>query len=53
MKKRQVPYLALGGVYEDDDVRAATKIISDAAQPGGNFFPLPEEPEFQQEFAKH
>jgi len=53
MKKREVPYLALGGVYEEDDVRAASDVIRAAAQPGGNFFPLPEEPAFQEAFAAH
>jgi len=53
MKKRTVPYLALGGIYEDDDVRTATKVIESAAATGGNFFPLPEEPDFQNAFAMH
>lgn len=53
MEKRSIPYLALGGVYGDDDVRAATEVIAAAALPGGNFFPLPEEPEFQKRFAEH
>ncbi|MBA7481969.1 UDP-4-amino-4-deoxy-L-arabinose--oxoglutarate aminotransferase [subsurface metagenome] len=53
MEKREIPYLALGGVYGEDDVEAATKIIAAAAQPGGNFFPLPEESDFQNEFAEH
>ena len=41
MEKREIPYLALGGIYEQDDVEAATKIIAAATQPGGSFFPLP------------
>ena len=53
MEKRKIPYLALGGIYEDDDVQAATRVIEAAVQPGGSFFPLPEEAEFQNEFAKH
>lgn len=53
MEKRTVPYLALGGVYEDDDVQAASSVISAAAQTGGNFFPLPEENDFQEAFAHH
>ena len=53
MNKRTVPYLALGGIYEDDDVQAASSVISAAAQTGGNFFPLPEEIDFQEAFAHH
>ena len=53
MEKREIPYLALGGVYGEDDVEAAVKVIAAAAQPGGNFFPLPEESDFQNEFAEH
>lgn len=48
-----VPFLALGGLFEADDVAAAQKVISAAAQDGGNFFPLPEENEFQAAFARH
>jgi len=53
MEKREIPYPALGGVYEDDDVKAAERVIAAAAKPGGNFFPLPEEPDFQNGFASH
>ncbi|MDP2983571.1 MAG: DegT/DnrJ/EryC1/StrS family aminotransferase [Candidatus Latescibacter sp.] len=53
MEKRTIPYLALGGVYGEDDVQAACAVISAASQPGGNFFPLPEEKEFQDAFAAH
>ncbi|MBN1290378.1 MAG: DegT/DnrJ/EryC1/StrS family aminotransferase, partial [Candidatus Latescibacteria bacterium] len=53
MEKRNIPYLALGGVYDDDDAQAATNVITAAARPGGNFFPLPEENEFQAAFALH
>ena len=53
MEKREIPYLALGGVYDDDDVQAAAQVIAAAAQPRGNFFPLPEETDFQNEFARH
>lgn len=51
--KRAVPYLALGGVWEADDVAAATKVIEDAAGANGNFFPLPEEVDFQKALAQH
>lgn len=51
--KRVVPYLALGGVWEADDVAAATQVIQAATGPTGNFFPLPEEAEFQKALAEH
>lgn len=50
---RNVPFLALGGLFEADDVEAARRVMDAAAQPGGNFFPLPEEPAFQKAFAEH
>ena len=53
MDKRSIPYLALGGVYGDDDVEAACAVISAAASPGGDFFPLPEEKRFEDMFAAH
>jgi len=52
-KKRNVPYLALGGLWEDDDVQAAHKVSAAATGPEGNFFPLPEEPAFQKALATH
>ena len=53
MKPRQVPFIAMGGLYEQDDVDAATKVIAGAMGEAGNFFPLPEENEFQNLFAAH
>jgi len=53
MEKRKVPYLAMGGEYGEDDVRAASEVIQAAAQPGGDFFPLPEENDFQTAFSEH
>lgn len=50
---RPLPFLALGGLFEQDDIDAASKVMLAAAQPGGNFFPLPEENQFQQLFAQH
>lgn len=52
-QKRSLPYLALGGVWEQDDVAAAQSVIAAATQPDGNFFPLPEEADFQKSFAQH
>jgi dTDP-4-amino-4,6-dideoxygalactose transaminase len=53
MTVRNIPFIALGGVWDQDDVNAATRIIAAAAQPGGNFFPMPEEGDFQKAFAAH
>ena len=52
-QKRNIPFAALGGVFEQDDVDAAMKVIRAATQPRGDFFPLPEEPDFQNAFATH
>ncbi len=48
-----VPFTALGGAFEQDDIDAALAIMRAAADPGGDFFPLPEEPQFQKAFAEH
>jgi len=53
MKIRPVPFKAMGGLYEQDDVEAATRVISQAADPEGSFFPLPEEEQFQKALAAH
>ncbi len=53
IKKRAVPFLALGGLWEQDDIDAALKIMTAAAQSNGNFFPLPEEGDFQKALARH
>jgi dTDP-4-amino-4,6-dideoxygalactose transaminase len=49
---RKVPFQALGGLFEQDDVDAATKVLQAVAD-GGSFFPLPEEGDFQNALAKH
>ncbi|MCX5662170.1 MAG: DegT/DnrJ/EryC1/StrS family aminotransferase [Planctomycetota bacterium] len=51
--ERTLPFLALGGLFEADDIAAAARVIEAAGAPGGNFFPLPEENEFQAAFAAH
>lgn len=48
-----VPFTALGGAFEQDDIDAALAVMRAAAEPGGDFFPLPEEPAFQKAFASH
>jgi dTDP-4-amino-4,6-dideoxygalactose transaminase len=53
MNLREIPFAAMGGVYEEDDVEAVTKAVRAASQPGGNFFPLPEEADFQKALAAH
>jgi perosamine synthetase len=53
MEIREVPFAAMGGVYEQDDLEAVTRVTSQALEPNGNFFPLPEESEFQAKFAQH
>src|SRR3970040_2253017 len=53
MQIREVPFLAMGGVYEQDDLEAASRVITRAAETGGDFFPLPEENEFQNLLARH
>lgn len=53
MEIREVPFAAMGGVYEQDDLDAVTRVTSQALEPTGNFFPLPEESEFQTKLAQH
>ncbi|MDO9543481.1 MAG: DegT/DnrJ/EryC1/StrS family aminotransferase [Kiritimatiellia bacterium] len=53
MKIRDVPFLPMGGLYESDDLEAVMRVVTAAAQPGGDFFPLPEENAFQRTFAAH
>ena len=43
MKKRTIPFSAMGGVHGADDVAAAMQVIEGACGVEGNFFPLPEE----------
>lgn len=50
---REIPFSALGGVFDEHDVKAAMDVIQKAAQPDGDFFPLPEENDFQKAFADH
>jgi len=52
MEIREVPFGAMGGVYEQDDVEAVNRINAAVAD-GGDFFPLPEESDFQSALAEH
>jgi len=53
MEIREVPFIAMGGVYEPDDLEAITRVSAAALDPRGNFFPQPEEGEFQNQLAQH
>ena len=53
MRKRPVPFVPMGGLYEADDVEAVDAVLGQACDPDGNFFPLPEENAFQDAFARH
>ena len=53
MELREVPFIAMGGVYEQDDIDAVTRVTAAAGEPGGDFFPLPEENDFQNGLAEH
>ena len=50
---REIPFGAMGGVYEQDDIEAIVRVTRQAAGPGGDFFPLPEENDFQNALASH
>lgn len=45
--------MALGGRWGESDITAAQNVIQNAAREGGDFFPLPEEADFQKRFAMH
>ena len=53
MEIREVPFLAMGGVYEPDDLEAITRVSAAALDVRGGFFPQPEEDEFQSRLAQH
>ena len=53
MEIREVPFISMGGVYEQDDVEAVNRMMAAVAEEGGTFFPLPEENDFQNVFAEH
>jgi len=49
----EVPWLGLGGIYEEDDLEAVDKIIRSNIDSSSGFFRLPEEPQFEEAFAEH
>ncbi len=53
MKIREIPFLAMGGEYGQDDLEAVINVVTQAIGPKGNFFPLPEENDFQDAIAEH
>ena len=53
IEKRNIPFIALGGVWDDHDIAAAMNVVRAAAEPNGSFFPLPEEVDFQKALAAH
>ena len=53
MELRKVPFMAFGGVFEQDDVDAVMNVAQSAAGNNGNFFPLPEENLFQEALGKY
>jgi dTDP-4-amino-4,6-dideoxygalactose transaminase len=52
MNVRPVPFLPLGGLWEQDDIDAVMGVLQKAAR-GEGFFPLPEEEQFQNAFKAH
>jgi perosamine synthetase len=53
MQIREIPWLPLGGVYEQDDLDAVMKIVLAQIDRNAGFFRLPEEPTFEKAFAEH
>ncbi len=53
MEIREIPFKAMGGIYEQDDLDAVTQVTSAAMETDGSFFPLPEETDFQDMLAAH
>lgn len=53
MRIREIPFIAMGGVYEQDDVDAVHRCVAGAVGTDGNFFPMPEENQFQEALAQH
>ena len=51
--KRTVPFLPMGGMFDQDDLNAVQAVLQQACAETGNFFPLPEESQFQDAFARH
>ncbi len=50
---REVPFLPMGGIYAQDDLEAAARVIAAAVETPAGFFPLPDEHAFQAALAAH
>lgn len=50
---RDLPFLPMGGVYEQDDLDAVTRVVAATTDSPTGFFPLPEETDFQNALAEH
>jgi len=53
MEIREVPWISLGSVYDQDDIDAVMEILRAQVDRSAGFFRLPEEPIFEKAFAKH
>ncbi len=53
MIKKEIPFIPMGGIYQQDDLDAIINVVQDVVKGKGGFFPLPEENIFQQIFAAH
>ncbi|MDL2258268.1 DegT/DnrJ/EryC1/StrS family aminotransferase, partial [Eubacteriales bacterium OttesenSCG-928-K08] len=53
MEKRNLPWYAMGGLMEQEDIDIASKVAQECAHSPKGFFRLPDEPQFQQAFAAH
>ena len=50
---REIPFVPMGGVYEQDDLDAVARVVSQTTGSPTGFFPLPEESDFQNALAEH
>jgi len=50
---RDIPFRALGGIFDADDLRAVTSVLEQAIPETGDFFPGSEENNFQNALARH
>lgn len=53
MNIHSVPFKAMGGIYEQDDIDAVMGILKTVSEEDGDFFPLPQENDFQKALAQH
>jgi len=53
MEIREIPWIGLGAIYEQDDIDTVVNILKPCVTGSKGFFRLPEEPDFQKAFALH